>query len=169
MTTRSRRQADDPASRLETPTRRTDLLGGGSAWSWGRFDVGAWAWSPAVDLIDREREVVVRADVPGLDREDIQVTGEPRRLHLRGTRGRSVDSSPGDSYHCVERWCGTFARTIGLPVEVDPPHMTATVQHGVLEVRLPKRVHATGQEVDVQPGAAARVAGHPEPPSVHDA
>jgi HSP20 family protein len=140
---------DDKAPAFGTRARETDVLGGGFLWPGGRFDVGACAWSPPLDLIDRHGEVVLRIDLPGLDRADVQLTVEPGMLHLRGVRGVHADATPGDSYHCAERWCGRFARALPLPAGVDTDQMTAHLEHGVLEVRLPKRAHATGQTVDI--------------------
>jgi HSP20 family molecular chaperone IbpA len=160
------------ASTLATRVRAADVTTDAHAWPWGRFDVAAGAWSPAVDLIDRPGEVVVRADLPGFDREGVQLTAEPGMLHLRGVRRMNADTMPGDSYHCVERWSGPFARTIRLPAAVDMEQMTATVAHGVLEVRVPKRVQAARESVEVQTdetaplAGAARAAGQTGPGSV---
>ena len=101
-------------------------------------DVTTGPWFPAVDVIERHHEVVVRADLPGVDRDDVQVRAEPGALHLLGVRRMSVDTLPGDSYHCVERWSGPYARTIRLPAAVNAEQMTAAVAHGVLEVHLPR-------------------------------
>jgi HSP20 family protein len=160
------------ASTLATRARAADVTTDAHAWPWGRFDVAAGAWSPAVDLIDRPGEVVVRADLPGFDREGVQLTAEPGMLHLRGVRRMNADTLPGDSYHCVERWSGPFARTIRLPAAVDTEQMTATVAHGVLEVRVPKRAQAARERVEVQtdetapPAGAARAAGQTGPGSI---
>lgn len=154
------------------PGRETEVTPGAHAWPWGRFDVAAGAWLPAVDLIDRPGEVVVRADLPGFDREGVQLTAEPGMLHLRGVRRMNADTMPGDSYHCVERWSGPFARTIRLPAEVDMEQMTATVVHGVLEVRVPKRTQTARESGEIQtdetaPSAgAARAAGYTGPGSL---
>jgi HSP20 family protein len=159
------------ASEIPTPGRETEVTIGAYAWPGGRFDVAAGAWSPAVDLIDRPGEIVVRADLPGVDREGVQLTAEPGMLHLRGVRRMNADTLPGDSYYCVERWSGPFARTIRLPAEVDGGQMTATVTHGVLEVRVPKRAQAARESVEVQtddtaPSAGARRAAYGEPGSL---
>ena len=163
MTTGIRRRAGDVAPAFRTHAREAEALGDLGPWPWARFVLGPGAGSPAVDLIDRPGEVVVRADLPGLDRDAVQLTLEPRMLHLRGVR--EADATPGDSYHCVERWVGPFARTIRLPAGVNPDQATVTLQHGVLEVRLPKRLHATIHAVGVHredaapPAETGRLAG----------
>jgi HSP20 family molecular chaperone IbpA len=136
---RSRRNAG--ASTLATRAREAGVTIGRWAWAWGGFDAAARAWSPAVDVIEGPSEVVVRVDLPGLGREGLQLNAERGVLEVRGAR-RADDTMPGDSYHCVERWSGPFARTIHLPGAVDTEHMTSTVTHGVLEVRMPKRSRA---------------------------
>ena len=146
-------------SAIAAAGRAADVTTGAHAWPWGRFDVAVGMWSPAVDLIDRPEEVVVRADLPGFDREGVQLTAEPGVLHLGGVRRMNTDTMPGDSYHCVERWSGPFARTIRLPAEVDAGQVTATVTHGVLEVRVPKRVQAARETVEVRTEEAVPSAG----------
>ena len=143
-----RPRRNEVASTLATRAREIDVTTGAHPWSSGRFDVAAGAWSPSVDLIDRHDEVVVRVDLPGLGRDGVQLTAEPGVLHVRGAR--RDDTMPGDSYHCVERWSGPFARTIRLPAAVDAGQMTATVTHGVLEVRVPKRAQAARESVEGQ-------------------
>ena len=139
--------------------READVTTGAHAWPWRQFDFTVGAWSPAVDLIERPGEVVLRVDLPGFDREGVQLTAEPMVLHLRGARRMNADTMPGDSYHCVERWSGPFARTIRLPAEVDAGQMTATVTHGVLEVRVPKRAQAARYCIEVQTDDPAPAAG----------
>jgi HSP20 family protein len=113
-----------------------------------------------VDVIDRPGEVLVRADLPGLERDDVRLTVEPGVLRLSGVRRTDADALPGDSYHCVERWAGPFARTLRLPAGVDTARSTVTLEHGVLEVRLPKRVPATDQtDVHNEEGAPAAESG----------
>lgn len=166
------RRRHEVASEVPRSSRETEVTTGAQAWPWGLFDVAAGAWSPAVDLIDRPGEIVVRADLPGFDHEGVQLTAEPGVLHLRGVRRMNADTRPGDSYHCVERWSGPFARTIRLPAEVDVGQMTATVTHGVLEVRLPKRTQAAQESVEGQTHepapstATGRAAAYSEPGSL---
>jgi HSP20 family molecular chaperone IbpA len=145
-------------STLATRAREAGVTIGRWAWAWGWFDAAARAWSPAVDMIEGPSEVVVRVDLPGLGREGVQLTAERGVLQVRGARCAN-DTMPGDSYHCVERWSGPFARTIELPGAVDTEHMTATVTHGVLEVRMPKRSRAARQTGDEATDHTAPSAG----------
>jgi HSP20 family protein len=99
-------------------------------WPWGSFDVETRAWTPAVDMIDRHDEVVMRADLPGLDRMDVELIVAQGVFQLRGER-RADAEAPQGNYFCLERWSGRFARTMRLPAGVDPDQMTATVKNGV--------------------------------------
>jgi HSP20 family protein len=159
MGVRPRLEHGAPAFGTGAP--KSDVLGGGFIWPGGRFVVRACAWSPSLDLIDRPGEVVLRVDLPGIDRADVQLTLEPGMLHLRGVRSLHADATPGDSYHCAERWSGRFARALPLPAGVDTEQMTATLEHGVLEVRFPKRAHATGQTVPEDTAAPSLGAKRP--------
>jgi HSP20 family protein len=160
MATGIRRRAGDVAPALRSHVRETEGLEHIALWPWARVALGPGAGSPAVDLIDRPGELVVRADLPGLDRDAVQLTVEPRRLHLRGVREADGDTTPGDSYQCVERWSGPFSRTIQLPATVDPEQLTLTLEQGVLEVRLPKQLHATSQtEGDSEDGTPTAETG----------
>jgi HSP20 family molecular chaperone IbpA len=145
----------DGASAFRRHARDTEVLGHLGAWPWARIALGPGTGLPAVDVIDRPSEFVVRADLPGLEREDVQVIVEPRTLHLRGVRGTDAGTTPGDLYQCVERWSGPFARAIRLPAGVDPDQSTVTLAHGVLEVHLPKRAQATTGTVDLHREEAA--------------
>jgi HSP20 family molecular chaperone IbpA len=165
MATVTRRRAGDVAPAFRTHARQTKVLEDLVPWPWERFAFGPGAGSPAVDLIDRPGEVLVRADLPGLDRNDVRLTVEPGVLRLSGVRRTDADPVPGDSYHCVERWAGPFARTLRLPAWVDTAQSTVSLEHGVLEVRLPKVVSAAAQTVDAhqeegeQSADTGRVAG----------
>jgi HSP20 family protein len=149
MATVTRRRAGDVATIRRTHARQTTVLEDLAPWPWTRVAFGPGEGSPPVDLIDRPGEIVVRADLPGLAQDDVRLTVEPGVLRLSGVRRTDADAMPGDSYHCVERWAGPFARTLRLPARVDTTRLTFTLEHGVLEVRVPKCGQATAQSVDV--------------------
>lgn len=106
-------------------------------------------WSPAVDMIDKKDEIVLRADLPGLEQKDIQVNVENGMLTIRGNRQDERETKEED-YYCCERWSGSFTRTIALPTGIDPDKIRATFKNGVLEVHVPKAPHATGKAIEVK-------------------
>jgi len=106
-------------------------------------------WTPALDVIDRKDEVVVRADLPGLEQKDVEVEIQDQTLSLRGQRTEERDEREGD-YYCSERWAGAFNRSVALPAGVDTEHVNATFKSGVLEVHLPKTGESRGRRIDIQ-------------------
>lgn len=105
-----------------------------------------------VDVNETPDEVVVRADVPGLERkEDVRITVDDHHLHLSGTIGRSDERHEGNA-HRIERYYGHFSRSIPLPVGVREEGARASYRNGVLEVHLPKSETQRGRQIDVDFG-----------------
>jgi HSP20 family protein len=109
------------------------------------------AWQPPVDIFETEaREVVLKAELPGLRREDIDLTVENSTLTIRGERRRD-DGVPEDRYHRLERVHGVFQRSFTLPTTIDAARVRAEYRDGVLTVTLPQREEARPRQIDVQP------------------
>ena len=94
-------------------------------------------WMPAMDLVETEDHFVLRADLPGLGEEDVNIEVEDRVLTISGERKAEHEAS-NEGYHRVERAFGTFSRALTLPEGIDPESVAATFDRGVLEVRIPK-------------------------------
>ncbi|MEQ8834201.1 MAG: Hsp20/alpha crystallin family protein [Miltoncostaeaceae bacterium] len=114
----------------------------------------ASTWSPAVDIFDAPEAIVLKAELPGLDAGDIQIEVDDNVLTLRGER-RFEDRVEEGRYHRVERAYGAFQRTITLPQNVRADAITANVERGVLEVRVPKAEEARPRKIEVQASGAA--------------
>nr|BCX01096.1 MAG: hypothetical protein KatS3mg041_1142 [Bacteroidota bacterium] len=105
--------------------------------------VPAWAASgrggvyPAVDILEREDAYVVRAELPGVRKEDIRVTLRDNVLTIQGEKRRQSEER-GETYHRIECAYGAFSRSFALPEEVDPSGVTARFENGVLEITLPR-------------------------------
>jgi HSP20 family protein len=95
------------------------------------------AFAPSVDVIDRDDEVVVRAEVPGYKKEDIEVSVSNSSLTIKGETKSEEKEEKGDYYRC-EISHGAFTRTIALPAEVDDAKAKASMKDGVLELTLAK-------------------------------
>jgi HSP20 family protein len=107
------------------------------------------SWTPAVDIYETEnKEVVLKAELPGLQREDIDVTVEGATLTIRGQRRRE-EAVAEQAYRRVERHYGSFARSFTLPSGVDAGAVRADYRDGVLTVRLPSRADASQVQVAV--------------------
>jgi HSP20 family protein len=118
-------------------------------WLSPRLAGEARGWSPAVDMVDRKDEIVLRADVPGLEQKDIQVDVENGMLTIRGTRQGEREAKEED-YYCCERWAGSFSRTIALPSGIEQDRIKATFKNGVLEVHVPKSPTAASKSIQIQ-------------------
>lgn len=118
---------------------------------WPSFELGMpfEGRTPRVDLIDRENELVVRAEIPGVKKEDLEVTLGDNTITVRGTTSVEKKEEKGD-YFRQEISSGTFSRTLGLPSEVDGSKAKASYQDGVLEVTLPKAAGAKRRKIAVE-------------------
>jgi HSP20 family protein len=103
-------------------------------------------WSPAVDIFETDEEVVLIAELPGIERDDVRVDVEGARLSLRGERRFSGDR---ERYHRVERPYGAFSRSFDLPPTVDPDRISADYRRGLLTVRLPKAEASAARRVEI--------------------
>jgi len=106
-------------------------------------------WQPAVDVFERNGDLVVTAEIPGVDAKDIHVTVTDDVLRLRGERTQEDETKEG-GYYRRERFHGTFERAVPLPAEVDPDKIRATHKNGLLEVVLPKAAAAQTREIEVK-------------------
>ena len=104
---------------------------------------------PAVDIEERDNEVIVSAELPGLDKKDFEVEVEANRLILRGEKKASKEKREGN-YFYSETSYGSFHRVIPLPAEVDRDKADAAYKHGVLKVTLPKTEEAKGRRIAVK-------------------
>ena len=120
-----------------------------SGWPWYRREAETLAWSPAMDVIDRKDEYVLRADLPGLTEKDIEVSVQNGNLSLRGERTEEKEAKEGEEYY-RERWSGSFSRTISLPTGVNAEKINASFKNGVLEVHLPKTKQAEGKRIEIK-------------------
>lgn len=105
-------------------------------------------WTPAVDIYENNDFVVVKAELPGVEKDRISVEVKEGILTLRGERGFDKELKE-ESYHRIERAYGSFQRSFSLPVSVDQEKVTARFQDGVLEVKLPKKDQVKPKQIEV--------------------
>ena len=107
------------------------------------------AWVPPVDIYETENhEVVIKAELPEMKREDIGVTFENNVLTLKGER-KFENDVPRDGYQRFERFYGSFNRSFTLPSTVDAGNISASYKDGVLTVRLPQREDARPKQITI--------------------
>ncbi len=105
-------------------------------------------WTPAVDVYENKDSVVVKAELPGLDPKEVEISIEDGTLYLKGER-KSESEGQRDGYHRLERSYGSFARAFTLPDSVDPEKVSAEYKDGLLSVTLPKREESKPKKVKI--------------------
>lgn len=115
----------------------------------GEEDLSLGAWAPAVDIYEDEEKIVLRADIPGIKAEQINIKVENNTLTLSGER-RFEKEVKKEDYHRVERQYGVFSRSFTLPGTVDFDKIRAEHRDGVLELVLPKREESRPKQIKVQ-------------------
>jgi HSP20 family protein len=106
-------------------------------------------WFPAVDIAENDKEVIVRAEVPGVDPQSLDITVANNRLTLSGEKKETSEKKGTDYYHTETRY-GSFSRTLELPAGVDTEHVTAEHGHGVVTVTLTKTQAAATKRIHVK-------------------
>lgn len=120
-------------------------------WAWpGRIQTDtAFDLRPAMDVIENDKSVTVRIDLPGLKPDDVHVEFQDDMLTISGQMGDTVERE-GDRYHFRERRYGTFRRSLRLPNAVDGDKADANFEDGVLSIVLPKRPEAQPKQIAVK-------------------
>jgi HSP20 family protein len=113
-------------------------------------------WVPAVDLVEEGERYVLRADLPGVEPQDVKVELEDDVLTVSGRRETESENDDG-GVHRRERAFGSFTRRLTLPAGVDADSIEASFHQGVLEVRIPKPVQPQPRQVAIKVGAKAPV------------
>ncbi len=106
------------------------------------------AWSPSVDIFENKENLVLEAELPGMKREDVEVSIENNILTLRGER-KFEKKDDGDQFHRVERSYGAFTRSFTLPQTVKAEGATADFTNGMLRVELPKREETKARKIEI--------------------
>jgi len=112
-------------------------------------DVVTSNWAPAVDIKEEDKQYVLIADIPGVDPKDIDIHMENGMLSIRGERD-SEKRDEKDGFKRIERAHGVFYRRFTMPDGVDPDGITASSDHGVLTVTIPKQEAVLARKIEVQ-------------------
>ncbi|MGH7362333.1 MAG: Hsp20/alpha crystallin family protein [Candidatus Methylomirabilales bacterium] len=110
--------------------------------------IAASTWMPAVDIYETPDHVVMKAELPGLTREDIEINVRDNTLSLRGQRKFEKDVKE-ENYLRIERAYGSFQRSFTLPVTIQQDKIKAVFRDGVLELTLPKAEEARPQQIKI--------------------
>ncbi len=126
---------------FDTPATGTGTTGNG----------GHRRWLPAMDLLETENDFVLRADLPGLSEQDVNIELEDNVLTVSGER-KAEHEERKEGYYRVERASGSFSRSLTLPEGINPDAVKATFDRGVLEVRIPKPEERKPRKVSISVG-----------------
>jgi len=117
----------------------------------GRADSGEveTTWSPRTDIAEKKDGFWLEIDLPGLEKDDIQITVQENRLEITGERNRKEETEE-DGYRRYERSHGSFRRVFRLPRGTDSAKIESTYNNGVLQVRIPKSEEALPRQIEVK-------------------
>ncbi len=113
-------------------------------------DVAQGTWSPAVDILERGSEVVIKVDLPEVSQSEIDIRVEEGTLIIQGER-KFVKESPEENYVQIERPYGTFRRTFSIPRTIDQESIKASYKDGVLRIVLHRRREVQPKQITVEP------------------
>jgi len=109
-------------------------------------------WSPSVDIEEEDDKYLIKADLPGVEKKDIEVKLEGGVLSIRGEKHTEKETGKGTKRHRTERFHGTFARSFTLPDAVKADKVDASYKDGVLTLRIPKAEEAKPKAIDIKVG-----------------
>jgi HSP20 family protein len=109
---------------------------------------------PSIDVAETDKEIMITAEMPGLERKDVDISFEDNVLTIRGEK--KVEKEQDDknkNYHLSERSYGVFLRVLQLPAGIDPSKIQATMSNGVLKITIPKPAHSEPKKIEVKDAA----------------
>ena len=117
-----------------------------------RSGLTAGAWAPTVDVSENDNAIIVRAELPGMSQDDIELNLQDNVLTLKGEKKQEAKEDK-ENYHRTECCFGSFSRSFSLPATVKQEDIQATFKNGVLEINLPKAEEAKVQKIAITAGA----------------
>ena len=139
----------DPFRDMEHALGRFNRFLGQPKQTGDRENVTAAEWAPAVDISESEKEFLIKAEVPGIPKESINVSIHEGILTIKGERMHEKEAK-GEKFHRVERSYGRFVRSFTLPDYVEETAVLAEYQNGVLNLHLPKTEKAKPKAIEVK-------------------
>ena len=108
-------------------------------------------WMPSVDFSETAKEIIVNAEIPGVEAKEIDVNLKGNVLTIKGERKRELEEKE-ENFHRIERSYGSFYRSLRLPSEVDGEKIKATYKEGVLRITMPKTKKEAGKKIEISLG-----------------
>ncbi|MGA2606974.1 MAG: Hsp20/alpha crystallin family protein [Terriglobia bacterium] len=114
----------------------------------GETEVSTRSWAPPVDIYETEDAIVLKAELPGIDPQDVEVRVEDNTLYLKGERKYEKEVNE-QNYHRIERSYGSFARSFSLPNSISAEKVKAEYKDGLLTLTMPKREEAKPKTIKI--------------------
>jgi len=121
-------------------------------------DIIQSTWSPAVDIYETENELVLTAELPGVEEKDVEIKVEDNTLSLKGERKFEKETRE-ENYHRIERAYGSFYRSFSLPNYVDQDKISAEYENGLLKIHMPKKPEVKPRKVKILKPQTAEKSG----------
>ena len=138
------KEREDLDSRLAAMLGTREATGQG-----GKEALKVAQWSPLVDIMEDEKEYLIKAELPDMKKEDVRLTVENEVLVISGER-KFEQEEQGKKYHRIERAYGSFVRSFALPEDADGSKVTADYKDGLLHVHLPKSQKAKPKAIEIK-------------------
>ena len=145
-------QTWNPFQEFENLLERYSKAPGGNISSQLNSDLSFADWAPSVDIEEKEDKYLIKADLPGVEKDDIEVKLENGVLSIRGEKRTETETGEGTKHHRRERFHGTFARSFTLPDAVKLEDIDASYRDGVLSLTIPKAENVKPKTVDIKVG-----------------
>jgi len=113
-----------------------------------RSSIGSEVRVPSVDVVEKESNVIVRAEIPGIDKNNVDISLDGNNLTIQG-KNKHEKREAGEEYHHCEILTGSFSRTLTLPADVDGEKVKATFANGLLEITLPKAENRKRNKISI--------------------
>ena len=114
----------------------------------GEGELSTRTWAPPVDIYENGESLVLKAELPGVNPDDVEIRVEDNTLYLKGERKFEKEVKE-QNYHRVERSYGTFTRTFSLPNSIDADKVAASYKDGVLTLTMPKKEEAKPKSIKI--------------------
>ena len=105
-------------------------------------------WAPAVDIVENDNDILIKAELPGVEARDVEIALDNNVLSLKGEHRIEKEVSR-ENYHRMERACGSFSRSFTIPASIDGDRVTADFKNGLLTITLPKKEGSRGRTIRV--------------------
>jgi HSP20 family protein len=105
-------------------------------------------WAPAVDIVENDNDILIKAELPGVEARDVQISLDNNVLTLKGEH-RIEREVNRENYHRMERSFGSFSRSFAIPASIDGDRVTADFKNGLLTITLPKKEGSRGRTIQV--------------------